>query len=96
MATPCYTPMAERMADCPRPKSFFPNDLAGMRNLSLVQALPHQQNCQRPCMGNSRPGLILERASMPVAPFFPGGHTENLLTVPARHTDYASHSNFHF
>ena len=38
--------------------------------------------------------MILERASMPVAPFFPGGHTENLLTVPAWHTDYFSHSNF--
>jgi hypothetical protein len=41
-------------------------------------------------------GLILERAPVPVAPFFPGGHTENLLTVPAWHTDCFSHSNFHF
>jgi hypothetical protein len=33
---------------------------------------------------------------VPVAPFFPGGHTENLLTVHAWHTDYFSHSNFYF
>jgi hypothetical protein len=41
-------------------------------------------------------GLILGRARVPVAPFFPGGHTENLLTVPAWHTDYFSHKNCHF
>jgi ribosomal protein L31E len=28
-------------------------------------------------------GMILERARVPVTPFFSGGHTENLLTVPA-------------
>jgi hypothetical protein len=41
-------------------------------------------------------GLNLERARVPMTPIFPGGHTENLLTVPAWHTDYFSHSNFHF
>jgi hypothetical protein len=41
-------------------------------------------------------GLILDRARVPVTPFFPGGYTKNLLIVPAWHTDYFSHSNFHF
>jgi hypothetical protein len=45
---------------------------------------------------HSESGLILERARVPVAPFFPGGHTENLLTVPAWHTEYFSHSNIYF
>jgi hypothetical protein len=47
-------------------------------------------------MKTAQPDLILERASVPVAPFFPSGHTENVLTVPAWHTDYFSHLNFHF
>jgi hypothetical protein len=42
------------------------------------------------------PGLILERARVPVAPFFPGGQIENSLIVPAWHTEYFSHSNFYF
>jgi hypothetical protein len=41
-------------------------------------------------------GLILERARVPVTPFFSDGHTENLLTVPTWHTEYFSHSNFYF
>ena len=32
--------------------------------------------------------MILERARMPVAHFFPGGHTTKFQTVPAWHTDY--------
>jgi hypothetical protein len=47
-------------------------------------------------MGGHGPGLILERARVPLTHFFPGGHTENSLTVPAWHTDYFSHSNFCF
>jgi hypothetical protein len=42
----------------------------------------------------SEGGLILERARMPMKPFFAGGHTENLLTVPTWYTDYFSHSTF--
>jgi hypothetical protein len=42
--------------------------------------------------------LILERACMPMAHFFPWGHTKNGCTVPPWHTknsDYFCHSNLH-
>jgi hypothetical protein len=45
------------------------------------------------------PGLILERARVPVAHFFPWGHITNCCTVLTWHTkisDYFCHSNFHF
>jgi hypothetical protein len=44
--------------------------------------------------GVMRAGLILERAHMPMTPFFLPGTLKNVLTVPAWYTDYFSHSNF--
>jgi hypothetical protein len=67
-------------------------------NLKTIETVNNGNKFRGVCHGQADPGLILERAPVPVAHFSPWGHAEKFHTVPTWHTKdsaYFCHSKFY-